>query len=114
VLTIQTFANTVAYVDLTGAELQHYLPAAVNKEAGSGAFAQFAGANIIMQGDQLVAAQIDGKAIVADKIYRLAINTYIASGGDGYPKLNNYTNLVNSGFVAVKVLKDSIMLLQVM
>ena len=108
VLTVQPFANTVAYVDLTGAELMPYLEIAANKEAGSGAFAQFAGVEITMNGNSITSATVAGKSVEANKTYRLAINAYMASGGDGYPRLSDHANFVNSGFVDEEVLKDYI------
>ena len=108
VLTVQPFSNTVAYVDLTGAELMPYLQVAANKEAGSGAFAQFAGTTITMNGNSIESATVAGKLVEASKTYRLAINAYMASGGDGYPRLSDHANYVNSGFVDAEVLKDYI------
>ncbi len=99
VLTVQPFANTVAYVDLTGAELMPYLEVAANKEAGSGAFAQFAGVEITMNGSNIASATVAGKSVEATTTYRVAINAYMASGGDGYPRLSDHANFVNSGFV---------------
>jgi 5'-nucleotidase/UDP-sugar diphosphatase len=108
VLKVQPFSNTLAYVDLTGAELMPYLQGAANKEAGSGAFAQFAGTQIIMDGSSIVSATVAGQLIEATKIYRLTVNAYMASGGDGYPRLSDHANYVNSGFVDAEVLKDYI------
>lgn len=108
VLTVQPFANAVAYVDLTGAELVPYLEIAANKEAGSGAFAQFAGVDIIMNGSNIVSATIADKLVEPTQTYRLAINAYMASGGDGYPRMSDHKNFVNSGFVDAEVLKDYI------
>ena len=108
VLKVQPFSNTVAYVDLTGAELMPYLQVAANKEAGSGAFAQFAGTTITMNGNSIESATVAGKLVEASKTYRLAINAYMASGGDGYPHLSDHANYVNSGFVDAEVLKDYI------
>ena len=108
VLKVQPFSNTLAYVDLTGAELMPYLQVAANKEAGSGAFAQFAGTSITMNGNSIESATVAGRLVEASKTYRLAINAYMASGGDGYPRLSDHANYVNSGFVDAEVLKDYI------
>ena len=85
-----------------------YLQVAANKEAGSGAFAQFAGTTITMNGNSIESATVAGKLVEASKTYRLAINAYMASGGDGYPRLSDHANYVNSGFVDAEVLKDYI------
>jgi len=85
-----------------------YLEIAANKESGSGAFAQFAGVEINMNGNSIISATVAGKLVEPNKTYRLAINAYMASGGDGYPRLSDHANFVNSGFVDAEVLKDYI------
>jgi len=108
VLIVQPFANMVTYVDLTGAELMDYLQAAANQASGSGAFAQFVGVELTLNGTTLSAAKVHGEPVQAGQIYRLTVNAYMASGGDGYPRLSDHPNFVNSGFVDAEVLKDFI------
>jgi 5'-nucleotidase/UDP-sugar diphosphatase len=38
----------------------------------------------------------------------MAINSYIASGGDTYPVVNKHAGFINSGFVDADVLKEYI------
>ncbi|MDN3648847.1 bifunctional UDP-sugar hydrolase/5'-nucleotidase UshA [Reinekea marina] len=108
VLTVQPFGNILSYVDLTGAELLDYLAVAMSKEAGSGAFAQFDGVEIMSTDGVINAAYIDDRPIDMDKMYRLAINSYMASGGDGYPKMSDHPNYVNTGFVDADVMVEFI------
>jgi 5'-nucleotidase/UDP-sugar diphosphatase len=108
VLTVQPFANILTFVDLTGAELMDYLKVAISKEAGSGAFAQFYGVEIIATGGKINSADVNGAPIDASKTYRLAINSYMASGGDGYPKLSDHPNFVNTGFVDADLMVEFI------
>ena len=105
VLQVQPFANAVSSVDLTGAELMAYLYEVAAKPVDTGAFAQFAGVSLKIVNGKLVEAMVGGKAIDPVKTYRMAINSYIASGGDGYPKLSDHPGYVNSGFVDAEVLK---------
>ena len=108
VLKVQPFGNTVCVVRLTGAELLIYLQAAARMTPGSGAFAQTAGVRLLINGNQLQSAEIGGRPIDAQAQYRLAINNFTASGGDGYPKLIDHPGFINSGFVDADVLRDYI------
>lgn len=108
VLKVQPFANVVSFVELNGAQLWEYLSDVANKPVDSGAFAHFAGVKMVVTQGQLISAVIKGQAIDKAKIYRMAINSYIASGGDKYPVMNTHKRYVNSGFVDADVLKEYI------
>ena len=105
VLKVQPFANTVAVVTLTGAELLDYLRAAAKMTPGSGAFPQTAGVQLRIEANALVDARIAGQPIAADQRYRLAITNFTATGGDGYPKLNGHPGYIDSGFNDADVLR---------
>ncbi|WP_210546991.1 bifunctional UDP-sugar hydrolase/5'-nucleotidase UshA [Rhodoferax sp. PAMC 29310] len=105
VLKVQPFSNTVSTVDLTGNEVMAYLNAAAKISAGSGAFPQFAGVQLVIAGDKVSSAAIKGAAIDPAKTYRMAINNFQAAGGDGYPKMTDHPSYVNSGFVDADVLR---------
>jgi len=108
VLTVQPFANILTYVDLSGSELMDYLIVAASKEAGSGAFAQSSGVSLKYKNGAISDVKIDGKAISANGTYRLALNSFMASGGDGYPKVSDHKNFVNTGFVDADLLVEYI------
>ncbi|MDZ7919543.1 bifunctional UDP-sugar hydrolase/5'-nucleotidase UshA [Rhodoferax sp.] len=105
VLTVHPFGNTVVVVTLTGKEVRDYLAAAAKMTAGSGAFAQFAGVQLVVEAGQVASAKIAGQDIDPSKSYRMAINNFVAAGGDGYPKLNNHPGYVDTGFVDADVLR---------
>ncbi|MEH6445491.1 MAG: 5'-nucleotidase C-terminal domain-containing protein, partial [Oceanospirillaceae bacterium] len=105
VLKVQPFANVVSSVELNGDELWDYLAAVAAKPIDSGAFAHFAGVDLTITAGVLKSATIKGKEIDKAKTYRMAINSYIASGGDKYPVMNKHAGYVNSGFVDADVLK---------
>jgi 5'-nucleotidase/UDP-sugar diphosphatase len=108
VLKVKPFGNSVCTVTMTGAELLEYLTVAVNKEKDTGAFAQFVGVKIAMTGDKPIDVQVQGKPLVADQQYKLVIESYIASGGDGYPKVNDHPNFVDTGYLDADVLREYI------
>ncbi len=105
VLKVQPFANSVAFVELSGEELLAYLQAVAEKPVDSGAFAQFAGVRLEVVNGKLGNVLVAGKAVDLAETYRVAINSYIASGGDGYPKVDTHPGYVNTGFVDAEVLR---------
>lgn len=105
VLTVQPFSNSIAYVELTGAEVLDYLDVVALKPTDSGAFAHFGGIEMIISEKGVSDVHIGGKPLVEDKVYRMSFNNYSASGGDGYPKMSDHPNYVNTGFMDAEVLK---------
>ncbi len=105
VLKVQPFGNTTAVVDLTGQEVMDYLNAVAKMTAGSGAFPQFAGINLVIAGGQVESATVRGAPLDLGKTYRMVINNFIAAGGDGYPKLTAHKSYVDTGYVDADVLR---------
>jgi len=105
VLKVHPFGNTIVTADLSGREVMDYLAASVKMSPGSGAFAQFAGIRLVIEGGAVKSATIKGQPVDAAKTYKLAINNFIAAGGDGYPKLTAHKSFVDTGFVDADVLR---------
>jgi 5'-nucleotidase/UDP-sugar diphosphatase len=110
VLTVHPFGNTVVTADLTGAEVLNYLNAVAKMSAGSGAFAQFAGIQMTITKGTVAQVSIKGAPLDAGKRYRMAVNNFVAAGGDGYPKLTAHPSFVDTGFVDADVLRAYITL----
>lgn len=104
-LKVHPFGNTITTVELSGAELMDYLDVVVRMTPGSGAFPQFAGIELVIEHDRVASARMQGTALDPARTYRLAVNNFVASGGDGYPKLTQHKSFVNSGFVDAEVLR---------
>jgi 5'-nucleotidase/UDP-sugar diphosphatase len=105
VLKVQPFGNTIAVIDMSGAELQAFLETAARMTPGSGAFPQTAGVQMRIEGNQLKQALVGGQPIDAQRRYKLAVTNFTATGGDGYPRLTNHPGYVDSGFVDADVLR---------
>ncbi|MEY4412724.1 MAG: bifunctional UDP-sugar hydrolase/5-nucleotidase [Pseudomonadota bacterium] len=105
ILKVQPFANTVCTVDLSGAELQAWLAAAAKMTPGSGAFPQTAGLRLRIAGGVIESLSIGGQPVDPQRRYRLAINNFMAAGGDGYPRLDQHPGFVNTGFNDAEVLR---------
>ncbi len=108
ILTVQPFSNSIAYVDLTGAEIVDYLSVVAMKPTDSGAFAHFDGIEMTISEKGVGNIAIAGKPLEDEKVYRMSFNAYSASGGDGYPKLSDHPNYVNTGYMDAEVLKEYI------
>ena len=104
-LKVQPFGNTIATVELRGSELLAYLTAVLKMSPGSGAFPQFAGITLVVEHHAVRDARIRGVPLDPAKTYRLAINNFVAAGGDGYPRLTQHPSFVDSGFVDADVLR---------
>ena len=105
-LKVQPWGNTLSTVDLSADEVMSYLNAAAKMSVGSGAFAQFTGISLDIAGGQALNVRINNAALAAGKTYRMVINNFQATGGDGYPKVSEHKSYVNTGFVDADVLKS--------
>jgi 5'-nucleotidase/UDP-sugar diphosphatase len=106
ILKVHPFGSSVAIVELSGEEALRYLNAIAKMSTGSGAFAQFAGIQLVIFSGVVQQARIHGRDIDPSKTYRIAINNFIAAGGDGYPKMNNHPSYADTGFVDADVLRS--------
>ncbi len=108
VLKVQPFGNTLVYATLTGKELTDYLTAVAQMKPDSGAYPQFANVSFVAKNGKLNDLKIKGEPVDAAKTYRLATLSFNATGGDGYPRLDNKAGYVNTGFIDAEVLKEFI------
>lgn len=108
VLKVQPFGNTLVYVDMKGSEIARYLAVVANKQVDSGAYAQFANVSLVADGTTVSDIKIKNEPLQQDKTYRMATLSFNATGGDGYPPLNQLPSYVNTGFVDAEVLKQYI------
>lgn len=108
VLKVQPFGNTLTYVEMKGSDVEKYLAVVANKQVDSGAYAQFANVSLVAYGTGVSEIKINSEPLQADKIYRMATLSFNATGGDGYPPVNQLPSYVNTGFVDAEVLKQYI------
>jgi 5'-nucleotidase / UDP-sugar diphosphatase len=106
-LRVHPFNNTICKVSLTGMEVKKYLGEVVKFNPGEGSFPQMSGIKLTVK-DKKISIKINGKPVEDNKIYTLALNNYITSGGDRYPLLSNHPGHVNTGYTLVSALKKLI------
>ena len=108
VLKVQPFGNTLVTLELSGREVLDYLQAAARNSPGSGGFPHYSGVVPILDGNTVVQACVAGALVHPKQTYRMVINSFMAVGGDGYPKVVGHSGYVNTGFVDAEVLRTFI------
>lgn len=108
VLKVQPFGNIVVYADMTGKEVVDYLTAVAQMKPNSGAYPQFSHVSFTMANGKLNDLKINGEPVDLNKTYRMATLSFNATGGDGYPRLDDKPGYVNTGFIDAEVLKQYI------
>ena len=106
VLKVQPFGNIVVYADMSGKEVIDYLPAVAQMKPDSGAYPQFANVSFVAKDGKLNDLKIKGEPVDSAKTYRMATLSFNATGGDGYPRIDNKPGYVNTGFIDAEVLKE--------
>ncbi|EAA8369088.1 bifunctional UDP-sugar hydrolase/5'-nucleotidase [Salmonella enterica] len=110
VLRVQPFGNIVVYADMSGKEVIDYLTAVAQMKPDSGAYPQFANVSFVAKEGKLTDLKIKGEPIDPAKTYRMATLSFNATGGDGYPRIDNKPGYVNTGFIDAEALKEFIQL----
>ncbi|MEB1052565.1 bifunctional UDP-sugar hydrolase/5'-nucleotidase UshA [Citrobacter portucalensis] len=106
VLKVQPFGNIVVYADMSGKEVIDYLTAVAQMKPDSGAYPQFANVSFVAKDGKLNDLKIKGEPVDPAKNYRVATLSFNATGGDGYPRIDNKPGYVNTGFIDAEVLKE--------
>ncbi|MBM7649297.1 2',3'-cyclic-nucleotide 2'-phosphodiesterase/3'-nucleotidase/5'-nucleotidase [Bacillus ectoiniformans] len=120
VLTVMPFGNSLAIMDLTGAEIKAALEHSVSQAPEqSGAFLQVAGLKFAYDatqsaGERVVTVEVkeDGETFTEldlNKTYAVATNTFTAKGGDGYTMFKNAYDsgrVSEPGFVDWEIFSD--------
>ncbi|GAB4213300.1 MAG: 5'-nucleotidase C-terminal domain-containing protein [Roseiflexaceae bacterium] len=118
VLEVLPFGNTIAYVNVTGAQLLAALENGVSQApAEGGRFAQVSGLRFVYiprrpAGNRVTAVSVqEGDTFVpldAAKIYRVATNNFTLGGGDGYTALAQGTGKVDTGLIMADEVQNRI------
>lgn len=93
VITVLPFGNSLAIMELSGAELRETFEHSVKEyPKESGGFLHVAGMQVIFDGTaepgkRIVSLKINGEEVEADKMYKAATNVFTARGGDGFEAL---------------------------
>ncbi|NMM39844.1 bifunctional UDP-sugar hydrolase/5'-nucleotidase UshA [Pseudoalteromonas arctica] len=105
ILKVHPFKNRITYIDWQGQELWDYLETVTSFPPNSGAYLQYHKLSFERNDNALTKVMINGKALDKSKTYRMSINSYNASGGDGYPVLINYKGFISTDETDTQALK---------
>ena len=105
ILTVLPFGNSLYVIEISGADFMKVLEFTATISAGQGAMPQVSGVSYTIENGTVKDVLVNGEPIVMDKIYKVATNNYLASGGDGYTTLANHPGY-DTGFVLADVVVE--------
>jgi 5'-nucleotidase/UDP-sugar diphosphatase len=105
ILKVHPFKNRITYMDWQGSDLWDYLNTVTSFPPDAGAYLQYHKISFERKNNQLVNVLINGEPLNKNKTYRMSLNSYNASGGDGYPALTNKKGFVSTDETDAKALQ---------
>ena len=108
ILKVHPFKNRITYMDWQGAELWDYLNTVTSFPADAGAYLQYHKLSFERKDGKLTNLFINAKPFDKNKTYRMSLNSYNASGGDGYPTINTLKGFVSTDETDAQALKTFI------
>ncbi len=87
ILKVHPFKNRITYMDWQGQELWDYLEVVTSFPPDAGAYLQYHKLSFERDDNKLISVSINNEPFNMNRTYRMSINSYNASGGDGYPAL---------------------------
>ena len=109
---IQPFGNTICTVKMTGKELWNYIEEVIKVTWAVGKSVQLSSDVFVEVNSKTFAVEslkIKGKKIKKNEtknLYTLAVNNFLAVGGDKFPKLTQHPRFLDTGFVDHQSLKE--------
>ena len=111
--TVQPFANTLVNMDLTGAQIkaaleQQWQPGASRPFLKLGASEGFTYTYDpdAAQGSRIQRIMLDGSSVSMTESYSVTVNSFLASGGDGFTALAGGTNKQDAGITDLQAMVD--------
>ncbi len=114
VLEVLPFGNTLATVDISGAQVRAAVENGVSQvETGAGRFPQIAGFSFTYDpaqpaGSRITSVSYAGAAIDPVASFRVVTNNFMLTGGDGYTAFTKGSNPLDTGFILADVVQDYI------
>ncbi|MGZ3775815.1 MAG: 5'-nucleotidase C-terminal domain-containing protein [Pseudobdellovibrionaceae bacterium] len=103
------FGNSVCTVELNGSELLQYMGSVITLKPGEGGFPQISGVTLkIGTENKISELKVNGQLLEPTKIYKLALNDFMAQGQDSYPKVSDKGTYRCTGLSADKTLSTFI------
>ena len=105
ILKVHPFKNRITYMDWQGQDLWDYLEVVTRFPPDAGAYMQYHKLSFKRENGKLVSVLINNKPLDLNTTYRMSINSYNASGGDGYPTLTDRKGFVSTDETDAQALK---------
>ncbi len=106
IFAMQPFANYIEILEMSGAQVKQVLEQQYCAEdSGRNCYARLVpSANVAIRVDssrpffnRIVAVDLDGEPLQADRLYRVAVNNFLAGGGDGFSVFVDVPRLGSAG-----------------
>jgi len=106
IFALQPFGNTLVVLEMTGAELKRVLEQQFTDAAPAAARSSmlipsegftFAYDRTRPPGERIVELELHGEPIAPDRSYRVAVNNFLSSGGDGFTTLSESRAVGDAG-----------------
>ncbi len=113
---VQPFANSLFLLTLTGAQLKTVLEQQDQPAGASRPYLALGLSDNVTYtydrtravGSRITSITVDGKAVVAGDSFRVATNSFLASGGDNFTELANGTDPTDTGLIDLDVFTAAI------
>lgn len=102
------FMDTVFIAELTGYQLQEVLDIFAEKGQGSPGFLQISGIGVKLFKGSALEITVNGKPLDKKRKYKVAFNSFISGGGDGYTVLKNITAKKDTGYCIPSILVENL------
>lgn len=111
---VQPFANTLVVMTLTGDQLRQVLEEQWQPAGGSRPFLKLGVSSTLEYdydptkpaGERIGTMLLDGTAVTADQQIRVAVNSFLAAGGDNFATLAQGTDRADSGRIDLQAFVD--------
>ena len=104
IYSIFPFQDTVYTAELTGAQIQDVLDFFAQKGIGAGGFLQVSGIELKIYKGEALEIKVAGKPLDKAKKYKVALNSFIANGGDGYTILKEISSKKDTAYLLASIL----------
>lgn len=103
------FGNTVCTVELTGAELIQYMAQIATMAPGDGNFPQMSGVSLKTDvANNILELKVNNRPVSAQGRYKIAMNNFMAEGGDFYPRVKDKSSFIDTGLTMEYIFRSYI------
>ncbi|MGI6393296.1 MAG: 5'-nucleotidase C-terminal domain-containing protein [bacterium] len=106
IYSIFPFQDTLFVAEMTGYQLQEVLDIFAEKGPASPGFLQVSGLALKIFKGAALEITVNGKPLDKKRKYKVAFNSFIANGGDGYAVLKKITTKKDTGYCVPSILTD--------